>query len=98
MAKMDLTVPVPVHKLARTGALSKRRAKGVQTKSAKLPPKRSDGLIRETFTLEREAAREAARAFMERWPREGYWSRVEHWAQLPDGRIEFTMVRLPTAD
>ena len=93
MAKMDHTVPVPVHKLARTSALKRRR-----TRTAKLPPKRGDGLIRETFTLERDAARTAARDFMERWPRAAYWSRVEHWAQLPDGRIEFTMVRLPTAD
>jgi hypothetical protein len=23
---------------------------------------------------------------------------VEHWQQLPDGQIQFTMRRLPTAD
>ena len=93
MAKFDGALPVPVHKLARMGTAAKRRAT-----SAKLPPKRGDGLVREAFTLERDAARDAAKAFMERWPKEAYWSRVEHWAQLPDGRIEFTMVRLPTAD
>ena len=97
MAKFDQAIPVPVHKLARMGALKRGRAAGTKT-APKLPPKRGDGLVREHFTLEREAAREAARAFMERYPKEGYWSRVEHWAALPDGRIEFTMVRLPSAD
>ena len=93
MANFDGALPVPVHKLARMGA--RRRASRARVP---LGPKRGDGLVRESFTLEREAAREAARDFLERWPREAYWSRVEHWAQLPDGRIEFTMVRLPTAD
>ena len=93
MAKFDQSLPVPVHKLARMGAARARRKP-----AAKLPPKRGDGLVRESFTLPREDAREKARLFMERWPKEAYWSRVEHWARLPDGRIEFTMVRLPTAD
>ena len=93
MAKIDQANPVPVHRLARKSAARKRAGA-----TGRLAPKRGDGLVRETFTLEREAAREKARAFMERWPKEAYWSRVEHWARLPDGRIEFTMVRLPTAD
>ena len=97
MAKFDQALPLPVHKLARMGAVRKTARNGAETR-AKLPPKRGDGLVREAFTLEREAARAKARDFMERYPKEAYWSRVEHWAQLPDGRIEFTMVRLPTAD
>lgn len=97
MAKFDQAIPVPVHKLARMGAARKPAAKRAK-QGTKLPPKRGDGLVRQTFTMERDEAREAARDFMERWPKAAYWSRVEHWAQLPDGRIEFTMVRLPTAD
>ena len=93
MTKFDQAIPVPVHKLARMGAARKSTAL-----RKPLPKKRTDGLVRETFTMERDAARDAARVFMERWPKAAYWSRVEHWAQLPDGRIEFTMVRLPTAD
>ena len=57
-----------------------------------------DGLVRETFTLPREEARSKARDFLDRWPTAAYWSRVEHWQALDDGRIRFTMARLPTAD
>jgi hypothetical protein len=45
-----------------------------------------DGFIRETFTLPNE------------YPAGGYMTVVENWHQLPDGQIEFTMRRLPTAD
>ena len=90
MARLDHAIPISGSRLAR-------RRKRARSDDA-LPPRRGDGLIRETFVLEREEAREKARAYLDRFPREAYWSRVEHWRQLPDGRIEFTMVRLPTAD
>ena len=32
------------------------------------------------------------------YPKAAYMSEVEHWRELPDGGIEFTMRRLPTAD
>lgn len=57
-----------------------------------------DGYVRETFTLPREAARTRARDFLSRYPKEAYMSSVEHWRELPDGAIEFTMRRLATAD
>jgi len=57
-----------------------------------------DGLIREQFSLPREEARSQARQWLDKYPRAAYWSRVEHWQKLPDGSIQFTMVRLPTAD
>ncbi len=53
---------------------------------------------RQTFTLPREEARAKAREFLNRYPREAYWSEVESWRVLEDERIEFTMRRLPTAD
>jgi hypothetical protein len=59
---------------------------------------RPDGFKRETFTLPREAARAKAREYLDRFPTGGYSTVVEHWRQLDDGRIEFTMRRLPTAD
>ena len=90
MRRLDHSIPTGVSRIAR------RKPRGRPGPS--LPPKRSDGLVRETFTLPREEARERARLFLERYPREAYWSRVEHWRRLEDGRIEFTMVRLPTAD
>ena len=57
-----------------------------------------DGLVRESFTLPRYAARQAARQWLNRYPAAAYWSRVECWKRLDDDRIEFTMVRLPTTD
>ena len=59
---------------------------------------RSDGFVRETFTQPRELARDTARAFFDRFPKQAYMSKVEQWRELPDGAIEFTMRRLPTAD
>jgi len=53
---------------------------------------------RETFVLDREAARQTAREFLDRFPKAAYMSEVESWRELDDGRIEFTMRRLPTAD
>lgn len=58
----------------------------------------SDGFVRETFTLPREAARAKARELLQRYPAGGYSTTVELWRRLDDGKIEFTMRRLPTAD
>lgn len=57
-----------------------------------------DGLVRETFTMSHDDARAKARDYLDRYPRQAYMTRVEHWRRLGDGAIEFTMVRLPTAD
>ena len=59
-----------------------------------LRERRTDGFRRETFALPREQAREVFRRF----PKPAYMTEVESWRELPDGRIEFTMRRLPTAD
>jgi hypothetical protein len=60
--------------------------------------KLDDGFKRETFTLPVEEARAKAREILKRFPVGGYSTIVEHWRALDDGRIEFTMRRLPTAD
>ena len=60
--------------------------------------KPNDGYVRVTFTLPREKARLKARDFLNRYPKAGYMSAVESWRELPDGAIEFTMRRLPSAD
>ena len=57
-----------------------------------------DGFLRETFTLPVEDARAKAREFLSAFPAGGYMTIVEKWRQRPDGKIEFTMRRLPTAD
>src|SRR6266404_8547885 len=57
-----------------------------------------DGYLRETFSLPREKARAKARDFLARYPKAAYMSSVESWRELPDGDIDFTMRRLPSAD
>ena len=57
-----------------------------------------EGLIGETFTLPLEEARAKVRQIVEDLPTEGLMTVVENWRQLADGRIEFTMRRLPTAN
>jgi hypothetical protein len=57
-----------------------------------------DGFIREQFTQPRETARQTARAFLDRFPKQAYMSEVERWRELADGSIEFTMRRLRSAD
>lgn len=53
---------------------------------------------RETFTMPREAAREKAREMFNAFPKQAYMTEIESWRELEDGRIEFTMRRLPSAD
>ncbi len=53
---------------------------------------------RETFTLPRLQARDKAREWFTKFPKAAYMTEVEFWRELADGRIEFTMRRLPSAD
>ena len=62
------------------------------------PRKVKDGFVRETFTLPRTAAREKAREWFDRWPKQAYWTEIESWFEQPDDVIQFTIRRLPTAD
>ena len=55
-------------------------------------------LRREIFTLPVDAARRKAREIIDQSPHSGYLPIVENWRQLSDGKIEFTMRRLPAAD
>src|ERR1700692_4383340 len=59
---------------------------------------KDDGLLREIFTLPLHAARFKARQILDEFPASGYITIVENWRQLPNGQIEFTVRRLPTAD
>jgi hypothetical protein len=66
---------------------------------ARVKPRRTgDGFVRETFALPRPDARAEARRFFDRFPSAAYMTAVESWRELDDGRIEFTMKRLPSAD
>jgi hypothetical protein len=57
-----------------------------------------DGFLRKTYTLPVDDARAKARELLQEYSAGGYMTIVEQWRQLPDGQIEFTMRRLPTAD
>jgi hypothetical protein len=72
----------------------------IAAKSAKALRQRTenDAFRRDTFALPREQAREKAREVFRRYPKPAYMTEIESWRELPDGRIEFTMRRLPTAD
>jgi hypothetical protein len=72
------------------GRAAQRLARGVGD--------RAEGFRRETFALPREAARAKARDMFRRFPKAAYMTEIESWRELPDGRIEFTMRRLPSAD
>jgi hypothetical protein len=53
---------------------------------------------RDTFTLPRVEARDKAREWFSRFPKAAYMTEIEFWRELSDGRIEFTIRRLPSAD
>jgi hypothetical protein len=74
-------------------------ARSIARRSARSPsPRRRDSYRRETFSLPREAARDKAREMFRRYPKAAYMTAIESWRELPDGAIEFTMRRLPSAD
>jgi hypothetical protein len=58
----------------------------------------NDVSLHETFILSIEAARLKVREIIDQSPQGGYMTTVEHWRQLPDGQIKFTMRRLRAAD
>ena len=59
---------------------------------------RGDSWRRETFTLARGEARGKAREWFDLYPKAAYMTEIEFWRELDDGRIEFTIRRLPSAD
>lgn len=70
----------------------------LRAKSALRKQGQSDGFLRESFTLPRDAARAKARAWLTDYPAAAYMSAVDTWRELPDGQIQFTMRRLASAD
>lgn len=73
----------------------KKRLDRSRAEKTRLP---RDGFVRETFVLPRSAARDKAREWFDRWPKQAYWTEIESWAERPGDVIEFTMRRLPAAD
>lgn len=78
--------------------VSKNTPKDIAKRVAEKRSARANGWRRETFTLERSEARAKAREWFERFPKAAYMTEIEFWRELDDGRIEFTIRRLPSAD
>jgi hypothetical protein len=78
----------------RPSDIAKRVAEGIARKRRN----QAAAFLRETFVLPREDARERAREMLRRFPKAAYMTEIESWRELSDGRIEFTVRRLPTAD
>ena len=77
------------------------KPRDLATRSRELKDRRRldpDGFLRKTFTLPVDDARAKARELLREFPSAGYMTIVERWRKLPDGKMEFTMRRLPTAD
>ncbi len=82
-------------------ALENRRPQDLAQRTARRRAGRSasgDSFRRETFTLPRAEARLKAREWFDLYPKAAYLTEIEFWRELDDGRIEFTMRRLPTSD
>jgi hypothetical protein len=73
--------------------LAERAARPNQT-----PGQSGGGWRRETYTLPRGEARDKAREWFTKYPKAAYMTEIEFWRELADGRIEFTIRRLPSAD
>jgi hypothetical protein len=54
-----------------------------------------DPYIREKFTRDLSFARQLAREYFHRFPKDRYETEVENWRQIQSQNIEFTMKRLP---
>jgi len=79
-------------------SVSKSAPRDLVRRFAEKRSARTNGWRRETFTLKRGEARAKAREWFERFPKAAYMTEIEFWRELDDGRIEFTIRRLPSAD
>ncbi len=57
-----------------------------------------EGYIETAYTLPRLQAREVAKKYFDRYPKEGYDTHIPYWRVTEDGQIFFKIHRLPTCD
>ena len=57
-----------------------------------------DPFLREKLTRLRVTARQFAKEYFQRYPKDRYMTEIESWRVLPGDCIEFTVRRLPSAD
>jgi hypothetical protein len=75
-----------------------RAPRDIARRLAKKSDAKSDSWRRDSFTLPRLDARAKAREWFDRYPKAAYMTEIEFWRELEDGRIEFIIRRLPSAD
>jgi hypothetical protein len=75
-----------------------KRSANRRATSAPDADRREGAWRRETYCLPRSQAREKAQEWFQRYPKSAYMTEIEFWRELADGRIEFTIRRLPSAD
>jgi hypothetical protein len=80
------------------GADTKRPGDVAKRAAQALREDRSHTWRRATFVLARPEARAKAREWFDLYPKAAYMTEIEAWRELSDGRIEFTIRRLPSAD
>ena len=74
-------------------------ARAARRRAERPTPRQSDDVWRrETYCLPRPQAREKALEWFDHYPKAAYMTEIEFWRELEDGRIEFTIRRLPSAD
>ena len=95
---MSRSANTPADLARRVAERSRERAEEFGRSEGKNESKVEGSWRRETYRLPREQAREIARDWFDRYPKAAYLTAVESWRVLEDGRIEFTMRRLPSAD
>jgi hypothetical protein len=54
----------------------------------------TDPFIREKFTKEQSFARQFAKEYFEKYPKDRYQTEVESWREIQSRNIEFIMKRL----
>ena len=67
-------------------SLDRQRSEGIRA------PR--DGFVRETFALPRLVARQKAREWFDRWPKQAYWTSIESWRERPDDVCLPSWIRL----
>ena len=88
---MDAARKTPSELAQRLGAKNRAR-QGTRGDDAPGPWRR------DTFTLPRQEARAKAHEWFAAFPKAAYMTEIEFWRERPDGQIEFTIRRLPSAD
>jgi hypothetical protein len=56
------------------------------------------GYIKDSYTLPREEARQLAKRFFERYPKQGYDTHISYWKVTEDNQIYFEICRLASCD